>query len=579
MCFKSTEIHIMLRFCLLLAALLCFAAGAFSAEPVYQRRWVYCSFNNQVEKNSDELIALMDRAKAAGYNGIMLADYKFNVLDRVIPQYFKNIERVRKAAEEKGIEIIPAIFPIGYSNGLLAHDANLAEGIPVKDQPYIVKGKVAVLASDPIPFKNSGFEDAKGNKMVGYGFQDDIGQTTFADTTVFKNGKQSLRMMDVKEKNKNQLCRIMQQIPTRPWTVYRLSAWVKTENFEPASAFRLTAIGAGKGHSGLTHYEAHLKSTEDWKEIEVVFNSLEHAAVNIYAGQWGGRTGKLWVDDLKVEELSLVNLLRRPGCPFTITSEDGKTTYEEGKDFEPVVDSKLGQDPYAGHYKFQHSGATIRLKEGSAIKDGQKLLVSWYHPVNIHDGQMMCCLSEPKVYEIMKQQVIDVNKLLKPKTFFMSHDEIRCANWCKACTDRKMTPGQLVADNVKRSIEIIKEISPDAKIAVWNDVFDPHHNAVKGPYYLVNGSWEGSWEGLTKDVIIANWNGGKKSAESLKFFADRGHEQLIAGYYDVSDLSNFNEWDKARQGIPNVTGFMYTTWGANYKLMDTYGKAILEAKK
>lgn len=53
----------MLRLCLLLAAL-SYAAGALSAEPVYQRRWVYCSFNNQVEKNSEELIALMDRAKA-----------------------------------------------------------------------------------------------------------------------------------------------------------------------------------------------------------------------------------------------------------------------------------------------------------------------------------------------------------------------------------------------------------------------------------------------------------------------------------------------------------------------------------
>ena len=52
-------------------------------------------------------------------------------------------------------------------------------------------------------------------------------------------------------------------------------------------------------------------------------------------------------------------------------------------------------------------------------------------------------------------------------------------------------------------------------------MFDPHHNAVD-KYYLVNGSLKGSWEGLARDVIIANWNG-DKAAESLKFFADRGH--------------------------------------------------------
>jgi len=34
-------------------------------------------------------------------------------------------------------------------------------------------------------------------------------------------------------------------------------------------------------------------------------------------------------------------------------------------------------------------------------------------------------------------------------------------------------------------------------------------------------------------VVIVNWNYGKRD-ESLKFFADRGHKQVIAGYYDGS---------------------------------------------
>ena len=59
------------------------------------------------------------------------------------------------------------------------------------------------------------------------------------------------------------------------------------------------------------------------------------------------------------------------------------------------------------------------------------------------------------------------------------------------------------------------------RAAVWNDMFDPFHNAVKGPYYLVNGPWSGSWEGLSKDVLVMNWNHGKRD-QSLKFFADRG---------------------------------------------------------
>ena len=40
-----------------------------------------------------------------------------------------------------------------------------------------------------------------------------------------------------------------------------------------------------------------------------------------------------------------------------------------------------------------------------------------------------------------------------------------------------------------------------------------------------------SWEGLDPDVVILNWNGARKEA-SLRFFAARGHRQIVAGYYD-----------------------------------------------
>ena len=184
----------------------------------------------------------------------------------------------------------------------------------------------------------------------------------------------------------------------------------------------------------------------------------------------------------------------------------------------------------------------------------------------------MCCPSEPKTYEWLRDQARRVNALLKPRTFFMSHDEIRVMNWCHACTSRKLTPGQILAENVRRCTAILQEINPNAEILVWSDMFDPTHNAVK-QYYLVNGTLEGSWEGLSPRVGIANWNGGKMKP-SLEFFAGRGHKQLIAGYYDVDDLSGFTRWDDAARGVRGVDGFMYTTWEAKFGLLDQYGKAM-----
>ncbi len=485
---------------------------------------------------------------------------------------FKNVARVKEAAQAAGIEIIPCVFPIGYSAGLLAHDPNLAEGVPVQEVPFLVKGREAILAPDPaVRLVNGGLEEVKGDRFVGFSLQDDPGKTTFADREVVHQGKVSCRMQDVGKNSSSGNCRLAQRVKLRPHACYRFSCWVKTLALQPQSAFRLLVLGARDGRP-LTFYEGRLKGTQDWTRLEVVFNSLQESAVTLYAGQWGGRSGSLWLDDLAVEELALVNVLRRTGCPLVVASADGKTLYQEGKDYLPLRDTRLGQDPYAGEYGFGHNGPALQLTDSSRIKDGARLRVSWYHPLLVHGNQVACCLSEAKVYELLSDQARRVNDLFKPGTYFMSHDELRMAGWCRACQGSGQTPGALLAENVKRCVKILKEINPKARIVVWSDMFDPNHNALDR-YYLCNGPMTESWKGLPQEVIVANWNSGKAAA-SLKWFAERGHTQVIAGYYD-GDLANFKKWDAAAQGVPGVTGFLYTTWQRKYDHLEAYGKAML----
>jgi hypothetical protein len=541
-------------------------------SPRYERRWFYAMFNLQVKESADRLVGLIEQAGKAGYNGVVLADYKLNVLGRVPDFYFPNVARVRAAAARAKVEIIPAVFPIGYSDGLLAHDPNLAEGLAVEGAPFQVKGRETHPVADPgVRIRNGDLEETRGDAFAGFSFQDEPGKATFADREVAHHGKVSCRIRNGGPGN----ARLITRSKVRPHACYRFSAWVKTQNLQPTNDVRLLAIGAGEGGRQLTFFEGGIEPTQDWRRIEVVFNSLDRSEVNLYIGLWGGASGTLWIDELQLEELALVNVLRRPGCPLTVTSDDGRTTYAEGKDYEPVADPLLGQVPFAGEYNFDHPGAKLRLTAASRIKDGNRLRVSWYHPVLTHGSQVMCCLSEPKVYELLRDQARRVNELLHPKTVLMSHDEIRVANWCRACRSRGLAPGALLADNVRRCATILGEAIPGAEVAVWSDMFDPHHNAVKD-YYLVNGTLEGSWEGLPSRVIIANWNG-SHPRESLGFFAGRGHKQVIAGYYD-DGLENFRTWDAAAKGVPGVAGFMYTTWQAKYDLLDAYGRAMREAR-
>jgi hypothetical protein len=538
-----------------------------------EHRWLYLSTNLLVEENVDEAVEILARAAKSGYNGVLLADYKFNILDRMPERYFRNAIRLKLEAERLGLEIIPAVMPIGYSNGLLAHNPNLAEGLPVYDAVFIVKDGEADILPDPqARLKNGDLEEVNGNRFIGWSFQDGIGRSTFADRSTVHGGRVSVRMEHIGQVDpRHGNCRLSQEVEVKPFRYYHISAWIKSEGFDNPGGVRILVLD----HDGrpLHYINLGVKPTQDWTEHHVVFNSLDNRKVRVYIGVWGGKGGRLWWDDVRMEEIGLVNVLRRDGCPLTVKGEDG-TVYKEGRDFEPVEDEKLGAVPWPGEFEVYHEPPKIRLTPNSRIKEGQRLLVSFYHPVIIYGGQVSSCLSEPEVYRLLEDQVRRVNDLFKPSGFMMSHDELRVVNWCKLCLSRDMTPGELLADNARRCIEIIRRVNPDARIYVWSDMFDPHHNAHDG-YYLVNGDLSGSWEGLTGDVVIVNWNF-RDRGKSLPWFARRGHKQILAGYYDSSRFYTPQWLEDARKvgAEDSVIGVMYTTWIDNYDDLEGFAEAV-----
>ena len=100
-----------------------------------------------------------------------------------------------------------------------------------------------------------------------------------------------------------------------------ISFWVKTEGLSPADPeVKLLTVD---GNGAISFQSFHVNASQDWKRYDLVFNSLEYREGRLYLGSWSGNQGKLWWDDLKVEEIGLVNELRRPGCPVTVRREDG----------------------------------------------------------------------------------------------------------------------------------------------------------------------------------------------------------------------------------------------------------------
>jgi len=217
-----------------------------------------------------------------------------------------------------------------------------------------------------------------------------------------------------------------------------------------------------------------------------------------------------------------------------------------------------------------HAPPAIKLLPGGRAKEGDTLLVSYYHAKPGIINQSSICISEPKTQELMRDEAKRVADLFHPKGLFWSHDEIRIGGWCKACEDRKLTPGQMLAENARQCDQIQQELLPGSTPYVWSDMFDPAHNAVDN-YYLTHGTLAGAWEGIPKNAVIVNWNSGQQ-LKSLSFFAQRGHKQILAGFYD-GPVESIKPWMDEALKTNSLDGVMYTTWVGDYSKLEAFARA------
>ncbi len=536
------------------------------AQPVlgaqgYADRFVWV-FGWGLGKDSDvaEIGRVLDTAGQNGFNGAVVS-FGLDTLCKQRPEYFHRLQQVQEHCAQARLELIPAVFSIGYGGGVLSHDRNLAEGLPVEDAPFAVHaGQARFDAAEALLLTNGAFEQFTGNLVAGFDFQDQPNEISFVDTEVKHGGQAALRLENFTA-NAHGHGRIMQTIVVRPYRCYRLSAWAKTEGLEPANAFRMLVLADSRE---LAPREFKLAGTTDWRKISMLFNSLSYERVRVYAGVWGGKAGKLWLDDWRVEEVGPVNVLRRPGTPVTVRSEDGKVLYTEGQDYAPL--SGQGQSPW----REDNEALALKLLPGGRISDGERLRVSWYHSMLIHDSQVTVCMGEPAVFEIFDHEAKLLAERLHPRRVFLNMDEVRMGGTCRACRGQPMS--ELLGRCISRQTAIIRKHMPGAQVYVWSDMLDPNHNA-HGNYFLVDGDFTGSWAHVPKDIIIAVW-GGSPREKSLRFFADKKFQTLVACYYDADDLKEVAGWLKLARQTPGVRGFMYTPWTRKYGLLPSFGDLI-----
>ena len=244
--------------CVVCVALACGVARAELACGARQL-WVYCPANLQSAESVAHLESVMKRAAAAGYTQVMLTDSKFARLGDLRGSegiYFANVAKVKALAVDLKLTIIPVLFSMGWSNNMLWHDPNLAEGLPVSNALFVVKGGAALLVADPVV---------------------SLENPSWKDDTVRIEGRTATVV------NAQENARFVYTLKLPKYRCYHVAVSIRTEGFTGTPEIKALANGRM-----LQYQDLGVKASQEWTESDVVFNTLDNENVGLYFGVWGG---------------------------------------------------------------------------------------------------------------------------------------------------------------------------------------------------------------------------------------------------------------------------------------------------
>jgi hypothetical protein len=171
--------------------------------------WIWGS-SLRTDSGLRQILEIIDTAAQHGYNGAVLQD-QLDYLSAQDSSYFRRLDSLKRVCDRLGIELIPAVFSVGYAGHILSLDHNLAEGFPVQSAPFTVQGiQAAHIPDTSVRMFNGGFELFNGNTLTGFQLQEVPGSVSFVDTLVQHSGRASLRMENFMPPNGHG--RIMQEI-------------------------------------------------------------------------------------------------------------------------------------------------------------------------------------------------------------------------------------------------------------------------------------------------------------------------------------------------------------------------------
>ena len=161
------------------------------------------------------------------------------------------------------------------------------------------------LYSESFLLLNPGFETGSGGKPSHWNYDLHNNSEDYTEITWQKGNAHSGNYCVLINNKQPNDTRIIQNINLEGKSIYKASCWIKAQNIG------LNKTGANISVRALTKISRYIVGTTDnWQNIEVFIKTGEKAEsifLTIGIGTYGAvNTGKAWIDDVKLEKVSLI---------------------------------------------------------------------------------------------------------------------------------------------------------------------------------------------------------------------------------------------------------------------------------
>lgn len=175
------------------------------------------------------------------------------------------------------------------------HDAAFLKAVLTSYKPET--GKTTTESQENL-IPNASFEEIEQGRPKGWRTVNYSGRAQLSVTETGRSGSKSVKITSEQGADASWAV----QVPVKPRTDYRLTAWIKTENVKKVAGAHGAMLNIHELQDPIKGATKALLGDNDWSQVSLTFNSgeMREVTINCLFGAWGRVSGTAYYDDIEL---------------------------------------------------------------------------------------------------------------------------------------------------------------------------------------------------------------------------------------------------------------------------------------